>query len=201
MDLGAIAVDLPLAATVSATTVALIFGLIAERFSRLKKKQLEESKQAFEKALSEAQDPLIEQLNTALVELPEDVRAEYIQRLVYSERPDGSFPELTIVPPVTATKEEIGKLIDKQISTLQTRIEEIENRFPSKATLEKISSVNDAILATKVENLAKSIEELNRKLLTKWDVAKVVFLVIGGLGGLLTIIFVVIKYLPPTAGP
>jgi len=193
--------DLGIILAIVGAILGVVFSVLIERYLQQNKKRLEETSQAFKKELSKAQAPLIEKLNTVLMELPKDVRAKYIQTLVYSQRSDGSFPELTILPPSTATKEEIGKLIDKQISTLRTRIEEVEKRFPSEATLDKISSVNDAILATKVENLANSIEELNRKLLTKWDVAKVIFQVIGGLGALAAIILAVTNLLSSTAGP
>lgn len=186
---------IPLSFGISATIIGLVLSFYAERRSRRNKELLEARRESLKKALLEAQGPLIDQLRGALSELPEDIRARYIQYLIYSQRPDGSFPEPPIIPSATATKEEIEELIEKRMSTLRTKVDEIENRFPSEATLEKIASVNDAILATNLENLAESVKRLEERLLSRWDVVKVVFQIIAALGALIGIIFAIIKYL------
>lgn len=77
--------------------------------------------------------------------------------------------------------------IDEQLAPLRERLAEIERRFPGEATLEKVASVNDAILATSLENLAASVARLEKSALTKWDVVTVNFMVLAALATLATI--------------
>jgi hypothetical protein len=43
----------------------------------------------------------------------------------------------------------------------------MEERFPDADTLEKLASVNDAIVGVKIENLEKAVAELKHSALTK----------------------------------
>jgi hypothetical protein len=102
-------------------------------------------------------------------------------------------------PPVTGaadppSKEEMRQEVDGAVRAVQERLERIEERFPQQSTIDKISSVNDAILATKVEQLEKSIENLEARLLTKWDVATIVFAVMAAIGGVAGVIFAVANF-------
>ncbi len=54
--------------------------------------------------------------------------------------------------------------------------------------------MNDAILATKVEQLQKSIEQLDSRILTKWDVATIVFAVMAAIGVVAGVIFAVANF-------
>jgi hypothetical protein len=92
------------------------------------------------------------------------------------------------------SRAEIRREVEAAITALQGRLEQIEQRFPEEATLEKIATVNDAILATKIEQLEKSIENLESKLLTKWDVATIVFAVFAAIGGVAGVIFAVANF-------
>jgi len=60
--------------------------------------------------------------------------------------------------------------------------------------LEKIASVNDAILATQLETLSASIKAIQNRMLTKWDIAKIVFAILSALGILVGIIFGIINF-------
>jgi hypothetical protein len=91
-------------------------------------------------------------------------------------------------------KHEIQKEIDTRVESLKERIEEIENRFPEQSTIDKIASVNDAILATQIENLEKTLKKLEEKLLTRWDVVKIVFQIIAALSALIGVILALITY-------
>ena len=75
--------------------------------------------------------------------------------------------------------------IEQRVEAVKRRIDEIETRFPAEATLDKVASINDAILATKIEALSAEVERLQSNLITKWDVATIIFLVLGALGGLI----------------
>jgi hypothetical protein len=92
------------------------------------------------------------------------------------------------------SREEIRREAEEVVGSLRERLEQVERRFPEESTLEKISSINDAILATKIEQLEKSIENLESRLLTKWDVATIVFAVFAAIGGIAGVIFTVANF-------
>ena len=92
------------------------------------------------------------------------------------------------------TRPEIEEQVNVKVDELKKRIEAIESRFPQEATLEKIASVNDAILATQLETLSDSIKAIQDKMLTKWDVAKIVFAILSALGFLAGIIFGILTF-------
>ena len=71
---------------------------------------------------------------------------------------------------------------------MNRRIETIERRLPKEATLDKLESVIDAILATQIEALTQSVNDIKKNMLTKWDLAKVVFTILGALGVMIGII-------------
>ena len=84
--------------------------------------------------------------------------------------------------PVPSKEIDIEAEVNSRIEEINKKIETIEARLPKKATLDKLASVNDAILATQIEALTESVNDLKKNMLTKWDVAKVVFAIIGALG-------------------
>jgi hypothetical protein len=92
------------------------------------------------------------------------------------------------------SKERIRKEVQDAVTAFQERLERIEQRFPDESTIDKIASINDAILATKVEQLQKALEQLEPRLLTKWDVATIVFAVLAAIGGLAGVIFAVANF-------
>jgi hypothetical protein len=83
---------------------------------------------------------------------------------------------------------------EEAVTALHKRLERVEQRFPEEATLEKIASINDAILATKIEQLEKSLGLLDSRMVTKWDVATIVFAVIGAIGVIAGAIFAVANF-------
>ena len=97
-------------------------------------------------------------------------------------------------------EDEIQKIVEEKVNHLNGRIEEIEQRFPSQDTVEKISSVNDAILATQIENLTEKVNALEKSKISKWDVAIVVFQIIAALGVIFGIIFGFVSLFAKTAG-
>lgn len=177
--------------------IALSLSAITQNYVGKRRAALELQMKTLQVEMREAQAPLIDLLEVVLSDLPEVSRDRYIQYLLRSQREDGSFPELPIILSTTASQEEIKELVESRVSTLQARIEEIENRFPRETTLEKIASVNDAILATNLENLTESVKRIEEKMLTSWDVAKIVFLIIGALVGLAGFVLAVVRYLAP----
>jgi membrane protein YqaA with SNARE-associated domain len=100
-----------------------------------------------------------------------------------------------VVEPVApaVAKEQIKTEVEALMASLKERLRRIEQRFPAEATLEKVASVNDAIMATKLENLEASINRLQDQQLSRWDVALVVFAMLGGFGTLIGILVAVLK--------
>lgn len=95
---------------------------------------------------------------------------------------------------------EIQNEVSNKIDEVKKSVEEIEKRFPKEATLSKIASVNDAILGTNYENLLKSVERIETKMLTRYDVVKIVFLILGAIGVLTGIVFGIIRLLSSRGG-
>ena len=88
---------------------------------------------------------------------------------------------------VSVSRGELEAQISTDINELRSRLADIEKRFPSDATVDKVASVNDALLAKSIEDLGTSITEVKTAMLDEWDVAKIVFAVLGGMGTLVGI--------------
>lgn len=88
--------------------------------------------------------------------------------------------------------------VERAVSALEERLHAVEKRFPDSATIDKISSVNDAIMATKLEELQRSLERIEKRFdaekVSKWDVATIVFTIIGSIGAVIGIVFGIIKF-------
>ena len=101
---------------------------------------------------------------------------------------DSLYKWLSHVPSYL-TESEIEVLVDHRLSKLEEKLQRIDKRFPDESTIEKIASVNDAILATKIEALFNSVDDIKRNMLTNWDIVKVVFGILTALGVLTGMIF------------
>jgi len=121
--------------------------------------------------------------------------------LTYIDTISSSSPIHDLLPEVR--KSQIDEVVEKQINeevsqhtaALRKRLEAIEKRFPEKDSIDKIASVNDAILATRMEAIEESIRRIEKSLISRWDVAKIVFAIIGVLGVISSIIFGIISLL------
>ncbi len=166
-------------------TSALLSGFVAERRRRRAKKYEQEHRRLYSQALALYAKELGEQQRPSpLAAIDLD-----LQRWVTGLG----------TPPVTGadkppTKEEVRHEVEGAVRAVQERIERIELRFPEQSTIDKVASVNDAILATKVEQLQKSIEQLDSRILTKWDVATIVFAVMAAIGVVAGVIFAVANF-------
>ena len=60
----------------------------------------------------------------------------------------------------SSSENEIEKKVSDKITEIKNRVEEIEKRFPRKSTIEKVASVNDAILATNFESLSETAKRI-----------------------------------------
>jgi LPS O-antigen subunit length determinant protein (WzzB/FepE family) len=92
-----------------------------------------------------------------------------------------------------ATKEETRKELERQLNEVHDRIRKIEERFPADATLEKIASINDALLAQRIDQLAKQIDGFESRILTKWDVALTTGTMLAGIISVVGATYAVLK--------
>ena len=78
------------------------------------------------------------------------------------------------------TKESIDIRVTKEVNDVRERLEKIESRFPEGGDLDKYATINDALLAERVGKLAEQVTNLEKRLLTRWDVVQVVSAVLAG---------------------
>ena len=166
--------------------VSLFGSLLAKRFADRQKESVINARNYLRNAQQEVRNKLVHDLAMSIEDRQtrELILKEFIVHL------ESSAPTQI----AAAQQEEIKKQVEERTEVLKQRLETIEKRFPKESTLEKIASVNDAILGTKVEELQRAIERIESKLLTKWDVAKIVFTIVGALGALIGVALAIIKY-------
>ena len=168
--------------SVIAVVISFLLQLAIKRRKELEAMQ----KEIYSEEIFEAWDKYRDKLQSALK------NETYLNLFV--KDPEEALRNLFVHAPAYPTKTEIESEVNKKFDELKNRVEEIEKRFPKEATLEKIASVNDAILATNLEALSESVKRIEEKLLTKWDIAKIVFQIIAVLGVAIGIVFAILKY-------
>ncbi|MGH3695052.1 MAG: hypothetical protein ACRDRX_13875 [Pseudonocardiaceae bacterium] len=145
----------------------------------------------FKKPIDDVVTRELRKLDEALRETVTDVvDDEYVVRQV-------TRVTSPLLPAATVVEAEVQDHIDRAVASLRSRLEDIEQRFPDKSEIDKIASVNDAIMATRIEALQESVKRLQKQVddqLTKWDVATIVFAVLGTLGVIVGLVFGVIKF-------
>jgi len=167
---------------------ALVTFLVSYRQRLERKKEHKRQKElgeALRVSLSKSFQNYFKKYDSELIDAD---KTDYIQRI---------FRNYLVHYPSLETKTDIEEQVNERVNELKKRIEAIESRFPQEATLEKIASVNDAILATQLEAMSDSIKAMQDDMLTKWDVAKVVFAILASLGVIVAIIFGVLNWLKP----
>lgn len=91
------------------------------------------------------------------------------------------------------SREQARTEVEDKMTEVRGRLEAIEKRFPDDATIDKIASINDALFAQRIEQLSTRIEKLEEKLLTKWDVALIVSVVVAGIFAVVGATYAVLK--------
>lgn len=66
-----------------------------------------------------------------------------------------------------------------EIAVLRGEIAQIKERLPDEAVIDKVASINEALLAKGLENVQRALERLEDRTLTRWDVVTVVFAVLA----------------------
>ncbi|MEH8019578.1 hypothetical protein MN202_20270 [Rheinheimera muenzenbergensis] len=86
-------------------------------------------------------------------------------------------------------KAEVGRAVQE----INSRLEKIEARFPDKSSIDKIASINDALFAERLEQLSSRITEMEKKQLSKWDVALVVSMIVAAIFTVVGTTYAVLK--------
>ena len=94
------------------------------------------------------------------------------------------------VNPTVVTAE--FKTLREQLESLREQLERNKSEIIEVQTIDPIL---EATLKLTVENLTKRVDTLENQSLSKWDIAVSVFQVLGALGGLVGLIFVIRNYL------
>lgn len=168
--------------------VAFILSYLSGKYIKRKKEKEAQQRELYNTKIiesfwskSEDWDPYLPAVNRPLSDL---LRPNY----------ERTLRNIITHSPTSLTEIEVENEVKEKFGEIDIRLKEIEKKFPKESTLEKIASINDAILATNIETLSESIKRIEDKLLTKWDVAKIIFQILGGLGILIGIIFAIIKF-------
>jgi len=98
------------------------------------------------------------------------------------------------------SQEEVEKEVDRRLREVHSRVEAIEERFPSESNLDKIASINDALFAERIEQLASRLENLEKRQLSRWDVAITVSLVVAGIFAVVGATYGVLKVFGVVSG-
>ena len=85
--------------------------------------------------------------------------------------------------------------IESRVEVLRERLEAIEERLRAQDSVDKIASINNAILAANLKSLTERISKLEEKMLTKWDVAKTLSVILVGVAGLVGSCLTIIRFL------
>jgi hypothetical protein len=94
--------------------------------------------------------------------------------------------------------EQIRDTIQSELVGFQDRMKKIEDRFPDESKIEKISSINDALLSERIDQLKERLDQVEKQTLTKWDVAIVVSMMIGGICFVVGATYAIIEFLSKT---
>lgn len=159
---------------------------ITGRLARLDKRTQTQSSTALKKAQQQVRNSLVHDLAASTADpLARDLILKEFLVQIETPPPD----EIS-----DAQQDSIKREVENSTTALKERLEYIEGRLPGESTVEQIATVNDAILGARVEELQRSIERLESKLLSKWDVAKTVFTIMGALVAVAGLVFTVLKF-------
>jgi len=177
--------------------LAGFFSYLFQLFSKRQKKKKQELSLKIEKFYSQIVDEFSDNYIKDFDRIIEQYKIEDSKSKSYVQEARASYEKslrnMISHSSIYITEKEIEDNINKKLADIKNRMNQIEDRFPTDSTLDKIASINDAILAKNIETLSESVKNIEKKLLSKWDMAKVVFQILTVLGVLVGIIFTVIE--------
>lgn len=79
-----------------------------------------------------------------------------------------------------APEDQIAGRINERIKAIRERVDEIESRYPEEDSLERMVSVNEALLSERIDQISIQVQAFENKVLSRWDVALIVSTVLTG---------------------
>ena len=181
-----------------ASLIALISSFLTKLFAQRQKKKTQELVLKMKESYSPLIDKLSEDYAKDIKKISEQLKIEETKSRNYIQDARTGYENVlrNMIAHTSTydTEKEIEIKIDTKLNDIQTRMNQIENRFPADSSLDKIASINDALLAKSIETISESIKNIEKKLLSKWDVAKVFFQILTALGVLISIILAVKEF-------
>jgi len=85
-------------------------------------------------------------------------------------------------------------VLEKKFKDLEKRIINLEHKLSGAGAVERNIRMNNLITMSKLETLTDSVDDIRNRVLGKWDVALVVFLVISAVIFITTVTYTAISY-------
>lgn len=181
--------DVELFSMVTTVVVAGLAGIIA-KFAQLLA-QLKETKNKSDILRSKTEFGI----NIAGIQLKHQIigenATEQLTEQLISQVEDGLLERISSLDGLS--KSQVREEIDAKVVGIRGRLEDIENRFPDTDTIDKISSINDALFAERIELLSKRLDSIESKIIGKWDVAIIVSMLITGISFVVGATYSIIK--------
>ncbi len=174
--------------SVLSVAIGSIASIVSAWLSLNRKRMLEEKRKRADESIRRAINMSIGEYSKQIA--PSDIE-EFYKSLVNLEELETPSE---LVQSDEAITEKIKEKMDEKLNHLNDKISKIEERFPDQGTIDKVSSVNDAILATQIEAINKRLENIENKMLGRWDVAKIVFQIIAAFGAVIGAALAIINF-------
>jgi hypothetical protein len=111
-----------------------------------------------------------------------------------------SIPNIVEMQPVIleSSDEQLNESFEKQLLELRRKIEQLSSNPTSNTIDERVAFSNDVILTAYIQDLRVSLNRLESKVLSKWDVAKVVVTIVLAFVAAGTFVIRLISTRPPS---
>jgi len=162
--------------------LGVLLAYLGKRVSELKSEE-------FQSVLKETRDSVLREtrsstgINIGGMRLQKEVRTyepdEALTEHLISQVESGIIEKMEDLDGLN--KDQVRGEVEKRVTEIRERLEKIETRFPDASSIDKISSINDALFAERIDQLEKRLEGIESSLLSKWDVATIVSVVLSGI--------------------
>jgi hypothetical protein len=180
-----------LAALIGAAA-SLMAGLTAQYFKKLVKKRQETGREEIRQTVAAVSLDLgTFRLSRAIEGQPAAIQESSEALIQKMERQ--VLERVSAVPDMT--EEQIKEEVINEMREFEDRVEKIARRSPEDVQLDKIASMNDAILSERIGQLSERIASLESKALSHLDVAVTVSTVIGGIFAVVAAIYALLIFI------
>lgn len=180
--------------TIITALIAALGSLASAIFSLLKKKEEQKHlKKESERLKSKAAQISVDlgilkfthDLESAGETLPQNEIVQQLENRILNKLKDHP----------NSSDETIKSEVRQGLKEFKERIAKIESRFPDESKLDKIASINDALLSERIDQIKERLAQIEEKALTRWDVALTVSAIIGGISFVVAATYGIIKFI------